>query len=162
MLQLAGQISENKIQEFLVGLQNPKTKNLVRYPEIFLTFFVGRIRPLVSWVYHALADLSLCSRFITFKQAKMKASNKAGTWENPWKSHMFFWFFLCDSFWRVLNNLMQIMFRNRECPFLWLFCSIRLPTIIVIVHYSIFEVVDVRCIDLDVYCTNVIVYWLVC
>ena len=45
LVQLAGQISENNIQEFLVGSQYPKTENLVRNPEISLTFFVGRIKP---------------------------------------------------------------------------------------------------------------------
>ena len=44
LVQLAGQISENNIQECLVGSQTPKTKNLVRYPKNFLTFF-GRIKP---------------------------------------------------------------------------------------------------------------------
>ena len=44
-MQLAGHISENNNQEFLVGSQYPKTKNLVRNPEILQTFFVGRIKP---------------------------------------------------------------------------------------------------------------------
>ena len=38
-MQLAGQIFENNIQELLVGSQYPKSENLVRNPEIFLTFF---------------------------------------------------------------------------------------------------------------------------
>ena len=37
---LADQISENNIQDFLVGLQFPKSENLVTNPEIFLTFML--------------------------------------------------------------------------------------------------------------------------
>ena len=44
-MQVAGLISDNNIQEFLVGSQYPKSENLVRNPEVFLTFFVGRIKP---------------------------------------------------------------------------------------------------------------------
>ena len=51
-MQLAGQISENNIQEFLVGSQYPKSENLVRNPEIFLTFFVGRIKPRFEELYY--------------------------------------------------------------------------------------------------------------
>ena len=45
LVKLAGQISENNIQEFLIGSQFPKFKNQIQIPEIFLTFFVGRIKP---------------------------------------------------------------------------------------------------------------------
>ena len=44
-MQLAGQNSENNIQEFLVGSQYPKSENLVRNPEIFLTFLLVGLSP---------------------------------------------------------------------------------------------------------------------
>ena len=44
-MQLAGKNPKNNIQNFLVGSQYPKSENLVRNPEIFLAFFVGRIKP---------------------------------------------------------------------------------------------------------------------
>ena len=45
LVQLAGQISEINIQKCLIGSQFPKFKNWIRIPEIFLTFFVGKIKP---------------------------------------------------------------------------------------------------------------------
>ena len=45
LVQLAGQISEKNIQEFLIGSQFPKFQNQIQILEIFLTFFVGRIKP---------------------------------------------------------------------------------------------------------------------
>ena len=53
LVQLAGQISENNIQEFLKGSQFPKFRNRIQIPEIFLTFFVGRIKP---WFCHSDLD----------------------------------------------------------------------------------------------------------
>ena len=49
----------------------------------------------------------------------------------------------------VASKLMRIELSNREWRFLQLFCPPQLVTITVIVPYSIFEMVDVRCIDLD-------------
>ena len=49
----------------------------------------------------------------------------------------------------VCCKLMRIELRNHEWPFLRLLCSPRLVTITVIVPYSIFEMVDARCIALD-------------
>ena len=46
---------------------------------------------------------------------------------------------------------MQIELSNCEWPFLRLLCSAQLPTITVIVRYTIFELVDVGCIALDVF-----------
>ena len=59
LVQLAGQISENNIQKFLVGSQFPKFKNQIQIPEIFQTFFVGRIKPRGK-IYQCLTQLSLC------------------------------------------------------------------------------------------------------
>ena len=50
LLQLAGQISENNIQEFLVRSQYPKPENLVKIPEIFLTFLLVGSSPGVHFI----------------------------------------------------------------------------------------------------------------
>ena len=52
LVQLASQISENNIQEFLIGAQFPKFKNQIWIPEIFLTFFVGRIKPRCALLFN--------------------------------------------------------------------------------------------------------------
>ena len=51
----------------------------------------------------------------------------------------------------VNTKLMRIKLSNREWPFFRLLCSAWLPTITVIVDYTISELVDVRCITLDVF-----------
>ena len=53
LVQLAGQISENNIHEFLIGSQYEKmgsnimlTQNLVKNPKMFLTFLFVGLRPI--------------------------------------------------------------------------------------------------------------------
>ena len=45
LVQLAGQISENNIQEFLVGSQYPESKNLVRNPKKISLFLLVGLSP---------------------------------------------------------------------------------------------------------------------
>ena len=61
LVQLAGQISENKIQEFLIGQNFPKIKNRIQILEIFPIFFVGRIKPCTTI---RPLDLRLQNKFI--------------------------------------------------------------------------------------------------